>query len=53
MISDAYLARIYIAQARAFRRHPGFHATLMTWAAERRRRAAQAAVKNKQLELFT
>jgi hypothetical protein len=33
-------ARVYLAQARAFRRHAAFHATLLRWAANQRRRAA-------------
>jgi hypothetical protein len=35
-----HIARVYLAQARAFRRHGGFHAQLLKWAANRRRRAA-------------
>jgi hypothetical protein len=35
-----HAARVYLAQARAFRRHGAFHALLLTWAANRRRRAA-------------
>jgi hypothetical protein len=35
-----HAARVYLAQARAFRRHGGFHALLLKWAANRRRRAA-------------
>jgi hypothetical protein len=35
-----YTARVYLAQARAFRRHDAFHAQLLTWAANQRRRAS-------------
>ena len=35
-----HCARVYLAQARAFRRHAAFHATLLRWVANQRRRAA-------------
>jgi hypothetical protein len=35
-----HIARVYLTQARAFRRHAAFHAVLLGWAADRRRRAA-------------
>ena len=37
-----HMARVYLAQARASRRHPGWHATLLRWAAQHRRAAAKA-----------
>ena len=40
-----YMARVYLAQARASRRHPGWHATLLRWAAQHRRAAAKARSK--------
>lgn len=49
MMDHKYMARVFIAQARSFRQHPGFPATLLSWAAERRRRARMRRV---QLELF-
>lgn len=46
---DIRCARVYIAQARAFRRrHPAFADTLLQWAANARRRAYRA---NRQLEI--
>lgn len=36
---DKHLARVYLAQARARRHQPAFHATLLQWAANARRRA--------------
>lgn len=51
-VNHAYMARVFIAQARAKRHLPAAHALLMQWAANRRLRhaqglkdAAQAAVK--------
>ncbi|WP_454056075.1 hypothetical protein [Cupriavidus sp. Marseille-Q8015] len=35
-MTDAYMARVYLAQARAARRHPAWHAKLLSWAAARR-----------------
>ena len=35
-----FCARVYLAQARAFRGHPAFHALLLKWAANCRRRVA-------------
>lgn len=40
-----HMARVYLAQARASRRHPGWHATLLRWAAQHRRAAAKARGK--------
>jgi hypothetical protein len=34
------MARVYLGQARHSRKHPNWHATLLTWAANRRRLAA-------------
>ncbi|MEX3555282.1 MAG: hypothetical protein VB131_01175 [Burkholderia gladioli] len=31
-----YMARAFLNQARASRRHPGWHATLLRWTANRR-----------------
>lgn len=44
-----HMARVLLAQARVSRRHPAWHATLLRWAADRRRRAAQCT---RQGELF-
>lgn len=35
-----HMARVYINQARHSRNHPNWHATLLTWAANRRRLAS-------------
>jgi hypothetical protein len=35
-----HMARVFLAQCRHVRRHNAWHATLLVWAAERRRRAA-------------
>jgi hypothetical protein len=45
-----YMARVFIAQAAAARRHSGWHATLLTWAANR---AASLPRKQRQADLFT
>jgi len=34
------MARVYLAQARANRHHPNWHAILLSWAAQRRKQAA-------------
>lgn len=39
-VDDRHMARVYLAQARNFRRHRGFHATLLDWAAKRRAMAS-------------
>ncbi|XQM33461.1 hypothetical protein DFLDMN_000271 [Cupriavidus sp. H19C3] len=39
-MTDAHMARVFLAQARAARRHPAWHAKLLSWAAARRRRYA-------------
>ncbi|BCF96588.1 hypothetical protein PPGU19_011570 [Paraburkholderia sp. PGU19] len=36
-----HMARIHLMHARASRRHPAWHATLLQWAARRRRAAQQ------------
>jgi len=43
------MARVFLGQARHFRRHKSFHATLLQWAANRRNLAMQQWA---QLELF-
>ncbi len=40
-VGHAYMARVFLAQARAKRHLPGAHAVLMQWAANRRRRYAE------------
>lgn len=45
-----YMARIYLAQARQFRRHGNWHATLLLWAANRRKMATE--YQPMQAELF-
>ncbi|VVE85170.1 hypothetical protein PSP31121_05114 [Pandoraea sputorum] len=47
--NDIRMARVYLAQARQFRMHSAFHATLLAWAAARRRKAMNATG---QMELF-
>ena len=47
---DIHQARVYLAQARVRRHQPDFHATLLQWAANARRRAM--AQRNSQTELF-
>lgn len=49
MVDHKYMARVYLMQARNFRQHAAFHAALLEWAANRRRRAAH---ETRQLELF-
>ena len=51
VVDDRHMARVYLAQARNFRRHRGFHATLLDWAAKRRAMAAVIRVPN-QGDLF-
>jgi hypothetical protein len=41
-VNHAYMARVFLAQARAKRHLPAAHALLMGWAANRRLRHAQA-----------
>lgn len=41
-VNHAYMARVLIAQARAKRHLPSAHALLLGWAADRRKRHAQA-----------
>lgn len=36
-----HMAKVFISQARHFRRHGNFHATLLGWAANRRKEAQQ------------
>lgn len=43
-VTPAYMCRVYLAQARS-RRHTTFHAVLLQWAANNRRRYAQSLVK--------
>jgi len=43
------MARVFLAQAKAFRMHPAWHATLLRWAAHRRR---LASLETGQMELF-
>lgn len=47
-VTPAYMARVYLAQARTQRHRPAWHATLLQWAANVRRAAEQI----KQKELF-
>lgn len=44
-----HMARVFLMQARASRRHGAWHATLLRWAAQRRMRAMRCA---RQGELF-
>jgi hypothetical protein len=47
-----HMARIHLFHARVSRHHPAWHATLLRWAAERRRRATQKPEMHEQLDLF-
>ncbi|MBR8241082.1 hypothetical protein [Burkholderia multivorans] len=47
-----HMARVFLNQARAARRHPGWHATLLRWAADRRLLAAHNEPEPVQGELF-
>jgi hypothetical protein len=38
--AHVYMARVFLAQARHSRQHAAWHATLLNWAACRRRRAS-------------
>lgn len=40
-----HCARVYLAEARRRRHTPSFHATLLRWAANMRRRAGAAAMQ--------
>jgi hypothetical protein len=46
--AQIYMARVLLAQARHSRQHPAWHATLLQWAAMRRRRAAGEALLGNQ-----
>ena len=46
---NVYVARVYLAQAKAFRQHANFHAVLLKWAAKARLNAMKAT---RQFELF-
>lgn len=46
-----YMARVFLSQARHFRRHSNYHALLLIWAANRRRLAM--AYQPDQPDLFT
>ena len=55
MVTNSYMARIYIAQARAAK-HQTWRNTLLHWAARRRLAALneiRISRKNEQLDLFT
>lgn len=43
-----HAARVFLAQAQAFRRHSKFHTVLLTWAANERRRASGEPLLNQQ-----
>ncbi|HDR9834247.1 TPA: hypothetical protein QDC51_000999 [Burkholderia multivorans] len=47
-----HMARVFLSQARAARRHSGWHATLLRWAANRRLMATQNQPEPVQAELF-
>jgi len=49
--TNIYMARVYLAQARLSRQHSNWHATLMRWAANRRRMAFHKN-GNRQMEMF-
>lgn len=49
---DIHTARVLLNEARSRRRSPSFHATLMEWAANARRRAAVTPRELKQADLF-
>ena len=49
LVDNRYMARVFLAQARARRHQPAFHATLLRWAAERRLASMQP---QQQPELF-
>lgn len=46
--ASIHQARVYLAQARVRRHQPGFHAVLLTWAANCRRQANRKT----QMKLF-
>lgn len=50
---EIHMARVFIAQARSRRHQSAFHATLLQWAANARKRAMQAmkTEQSKQLAL--
>jgi hypothetical protein len=50
--ADIHTARVLLNEARARRRSPSFHATLLEWAANARRRAAAVPRELKQADLF-
>lgn len=41
-VNHAYMARVYIGQAQHSRQHPAWHAKLLNWAADRRKKHAEA-----------
>ncbi|MBB5462919.1 hypothetical protein [Paraburkholderia sp. Cpub6] len=48
-----HMARVHLFHARVSRHHPGWHATLLRWAAERRIRAMMKTTEAPaQLDLF-
>lgn len=47
-----HMARVHLFHARVSRHHPGWHATLLRWAAARRIRAMKANEAPVQLGLF-
>lgn len=49
---EFHTARVLLNEARARRRSPGFHATLLEWAANARKRAAAVPRELKQADLF-
>lgn len=49
---DIYTARVLLNEARARRHLSSFHATLLEWAANARRRAAAVPRELKQADLF-
>lgn len=49
---DIHTARVLLNEARARRRSPSFHARLLAWAANARRRAAAVPRELKQADLF-
>lgn len=46
------MARVYLGQAREQNKHPGWRATLLKWAGDRRRAAMSSRSSPAQAELF-
>jgi hypothetical protein len=47
--ANIHQARVYLAQARVRRHQPGFHAVLLAWVADARRRASFFSISQREL----